>query len=227
MTSILERTISIIAPHYCISCGNEGNILCEVCAPQVFGEAPEKCVLCNRPNFDARICTPCSSRTELQHVWVAAEYDGVVKRLVHAYKFERVRAAHAPIAAAMADALPYFDDDVVVIHIPTATIRVRQRGYDQAKLLARDIAALRGWRHVSYIRRRHNERQVGSNRAQRFMQAADAFEVRGDVVGAHVLLVDDVATSGATLVAAAALISKAGARRIDAVVAAKHTLEQS
>jgi ComF family protein len=158
---------------------------------------------------------------------MAATYDGVVKRMIRAYKFERVRAAYEPLASAMLDALPYFDGPVVVVHIPTSSTHARQRGYDHARLLAHEIARSQRWSHVDALRRRHNLRQVGANRAQRQKQADDAFELRIDrgLNGAHVLLVDDVTTSGATLTAAARILKQAGAVCVDVVVAAKHTLE--
>ena len=226
MTSLLERTISIIAPHHCFSCSKESNILCVACASQVFGNAPEVCALCNRPTADARVCKGCAPKTALRHVWVASEYDGVVKRLIRAYKFDRVRAAYKPLADGMLEALPYLGSDIIVVYVPTAPVRVRQRGYDQARLLAREIARLQGWQHRSLLLRRHNDRQVGASRAQRLRQAQTAFTYSGGTLdGARVLLVDDVTTSGATLAAAAQVLADAGAVCVDAVVAAKHTLE--
>ncbi len=229
MTSLLERTISIIAPHRCFSCSKESNVLCVSCSARVFDERPDVCYLCNNPTVDARVCKACANNTDVSHVWMAGAYDGIVKRLIRAYKFERVRAAYVPLVDAMLDALPYLDQPIVVVHIPTAAVRVRQRGYDHARLLAREIARRKGWRHQDVLRRRHNLRQVGASRSQRLDQANAAFELRAPhrVQGAHVLLVDDVTTSGATLTAAARLLKQAGAARIDAITAAKHTLEQT
>jgi ComF family protein len=158
---------------------------------------------------------------------MAADYDGVVKRLIRVYKFERVRAAYASLAAAMRDTLPHSGEPLVVVHIPTASTHARQRGYDHARLLGREVARLQGWRHLDALRRRHNLRQVGASRAKRQRQAEDAFELRTarGLAGARVLLIDDVTTSGATLTAAARILKQAGAACIDAVVVAKHTLE--
>ena len=226
MTSILEKTISVIAPHRCISCSKENNVLCDGCAATVFGDGPEVCFLCNKPVGSSIVCTACRQQTALDHVWMAAVYEGAVKQLIRAFKFERVRAAYRPLAEAMADVVPYLDD-VVVVHVPTAPDRVRQRGYDQSQLMAREIAKRRGWQYAPLLRRRSSVRQVGSTRAVRMRQAHGAFELSrsAQVGGRHVLLVDDVTTSGATLLAAAKLVAQAGAVRVDAVVAAKHTLE--
>jgi ComF family protein len=157
---------------------------------------------------------------------MAASYDGAVRQLVRQYKFGRVRAAYRPLAMGMIDTLPYLQD-VVVVPIPTAPVRIRQRGYDQAALLAREIAHTQGWQYATPLRRRHSQRQVGASRVLRMRQAQEAFElVEPDSVrGKHVLLVDDVTTSGATLLAAAQLLVRASAAQINAVVAAKHTIE--
>ncbi len=158
---------------------------------------------------------------------MAATYDGAVKRLIRAYKFERVRAAYQPLAQAISDNLPYLPSDTIVVPIPTASSRVRRRGYDHAQLLAREVARMHNWEYQRLLRRRHGDRQVGSTRSERMKQAAGAFELSGplDLESVNILLIDDVTTSGATLMAAAQLLSKAGAKQVNAAVAAKHTLE--
>jgi ComF family protein len=224
MTSLLEKTINIIAPHHCILCSKEGNIVCDLCQPDVFDEGCEVCFLCNQPTIDSKVCTGCKPQTALDHVWTAGTYEDERRRLIKAFKFERLRAAYVPLAGAMSDVLPYLTD-VVVVPIPTAARRVRVRGYDQAKLLAKEIARLRGWRYTEVLRRRHGARQVGAGRAQRARQAEEAYELTREhlLEGRHVLLVDDVTTSGATLKAAARLVA-AYAKCVDGVAAAKHTL---
>jgi ComF family protein len=226
MTSILEKTISIIAPHHCILCGNEDNVLCEACFADVYDEPYELCFLCNIPSLDSRVCPACAHKTPLEYVWMAGAYNGPRQKLIKSFKFGRQKAAYVPLAEAMSRTLPYLED-VVVVPIPTAPTRARMRGYDHTFLLARAIARKHDWKLASALRRRHNERQVGASRAVRARQASTAYEVRNTktIVGKCVLLVDDVTTSGATLNAAATLLAAAGAAEVGAVVAAKHTIK--
>lgn len=225
MTSLPERAISIIAPNHCFGCSKESNILCDACLHGECAESLDTCFLCSKPTAAGQVCQACKAHTTLGHVWVATEYRGVIRQVIRAYKFGRLQAAHRPLASAIDAHLPYLED-VTVAHIPTATNRVRQRGYDHAKLLAQEVARRRSWRHATLLRRRHNLRQVGSGRAERLQQAQGAFEpIRPiDVAGRHILLIDDVVTSGATLMAAAGALSAAGARQIDAAVVAFRAL---
>jgi ComF family protein len=216
MTSLLEKIVAIIAPHRCIVCGNYDNALCAACSDNVLRLEAPVCVLCGRPTPDWRTCAMCHS--SLSYVWPLASYQGEVKALLHAYKFEHVRALAEPLAACLDTALPYLDSSWTVVAIPTAPARVRQRGYDQAVLLARELAKKRGLAYRQLLVRQTAARQVGATRKTRQKQAAELFAAR--TTQGRVLLVDDVCTTGATLQAAALALKKAGATEVAAVVVA-------
>jgi ComF family protein len=111
----------------------------------------------------------------------------------------------------------------IVVPVPTASSRRRQRGYDQAELIARQLAKLCGLRYTKLLRRRGNSRQVGSSRQLRRLQLADAFYLTHPsmVRGQSVLLIDDVLTTGATLEAAGQVVKQAGSKRVMAAVFAQ------
>lgn len=111
----------------------------------------------------------------------------------------------------------------LLVHAPTATGRVRSRGYDQARLLCRDLAHSRRMQTLNCLRRVGQTHQVGASRPQRQAQLTGAFRVinASKVVGRHIILVDDVMTTGATLESAATALLREGALRVDAVVFAR------
>lgn len=219
----IERAFRVIAPHNCVVCNREGSLLCAWCAIDACPPLPDRCYKCNQLSPLSRVCQRCRAKTSLQHVCIRAEYGGVAKQLIHALKFERARAAAAEIAALMSEALPYLDEDVQIVHVPTATSRARLRGYDQAKLIARELAGLLSRLHLTLLAREGQLRQVGSKGDERRKQLAGRFRpVQAHMLkGAHILLVDDVLTTGATLEEAAKVLKKAGAKTVDALVFAR------
>lgn len=220
---LFERLTDILAPHNCLSCDSEGALLCAQCLPEICIPPPPRCFRCHAATVDSAVCAKCRRQAPLGHVWLASEYGGATKQLLHCFKFERAKAAADPASRALEAALPYFDERVVFTHIPAATSRVRQRGYDQSALLAKSLARSLGRRHVTLLSRYGQSRQVGAKREQRLRQLEGAFQPRQQAIikGAHILLIDDVVTTGATLVAAATALKAAGAKKVDAAVLAQ------
>lgn len=220
MTSLIEKIIAIVAPHHCLVCGIEDNSLCAGCYASYINRPDSFCALCSKPSKDWRLCKACQVRSGLNYVWVGTEYQGLVARLIKLYKFERLREAYKPLTSLLADSLPYGDWQLVPI--PTAPSRIRQRGYDQSLLLASALAKHRQLPITNLLRRAHDKQQVGANRQQRWQQAGDALYLTKSsrIKGASIVLVDDVCTTGATLVVAAKLLKQAGAHEVNAVVCA-------
>lgn len=221
-TPILERLISIVAPHACLGCGAEGTLLCADCSRDI-PSLPERCYRCQGLSRDYRVCRGCRRASSLRSVWVRAQYGTLVKDLVYRFKFQRAQAGARPIAALMSEVLPYLPSNTVVAWIPTATTRQRQRGYDHAALLARCVATQNSLSYMPLLVRMGQSRQVGANRVQRQQQLTDAFRIVNSsrLQGAAVLLVDDIVTTGASLESAARTLKKAGAKSVDAVVFAQ------
>jgi predicted amidophosphoribosyltransferase len=157
--------------------------------------------------------------------WTALlAYDGPARELLAQLKYRNRRAVVGWLAAGMAalvagwvqDSGPY----LLVTWAPTGAARLRTRGFDQAEVLAAALARRVGLTHAPTLMRLPGPPQTGRSRAERR-------HLPGFVVGRapppprHVLLVDDVATTGATLSAAARALRTAGVQRVDAVVAGR------
>jgi ComF family protein len=142
--------------------------------------------------------------------------------LVHALKYEGWRELAPLMGRAMA-ALPLPSLSPrgrrVVVPVPTTSTRVRRRGYNQALLLASSVAERLGlemWEAL--VRKRGGATQVALHPSQRRANVRGAFQARKEVLpvlrGVHVLLVDDVLTTGATAVAAATELDLAGVSEV-------------
>lgn len=221
----IDRLVAVFAPHECLVCGVEGTLLCAWCAQEHLLPVPDRCYRCGAVSADARVCAKCRRKGPLRHVWVATEYDGAAKQLVHRLKFERVSAAAPVMAAVLHDRLPHIANNTIIVPIPTAAVRVRQRGYDQAVLVARAFAKKRQLTVCEALVRMGATRQVGATRARRQEQMLHAFRVsmlRGDMLrDRDVLLVDDITTTGTTLESAARAVRAAGASSVSAAVFAQ------
>src|SRR5690606_35139969 len=172
-----------------------------------------------------RLCSACQhAPTPLDETRAAFLYAFPVDRLLPRLKFHRDLAAGRLLAQAMAAALPAGPRPDALVPVPLHPARLRQRGYNQALELARPLG-----RALALPLRRNLLRRVRDTAAQSRLDAGaraanlrDAFEVPGgEAVPAHVVLVDDVMTTGATLHAAAEALADAGAVRVDAWVCAR------
>ena len=220
---LFERTFRILAPHSCLLCGKEGGLICRWCRADACPPLPSLCYHCQKLSPDSRVCERCRPRTPLRHVWMRTNYEETAKLLVQELKFGRNTAAAEIIAELINEILPFLPVDTIIVHVPTNSYHVRQRGYDQSKLIASHLAKARSRSHWSLLGRLGHATQIGSPRQVRLVQLRDAFRpLKTELIkGSHILLVDDVLTTGGTLESAARALKKAGARQVNGVVFAR------
>ena len=143
---------------------------------------------------------------------------------MHALKYGGLPRVADDLAAAMLKLSPQSDEPSVLIPIPLAPKRLRERGYNQSEVLARALA--RRWRIPVLVdllvRTRETPTQTTLTPETRLANVAGAFSPRhGRGVGGTVVLVDDVFTTGATLAEAARALEQAGAMTIHGVTFAR------
>lgn len=219
---LTERLINLIAPHYCLGCSAEGTLLCVDCA-RLLPPVAARCYRCGRPTPAFETCASCLLRTSVTQVQVGTMYDGLAKQLIHKLKYERAQSAAQDVAATLTLRDWQLPANLIVTHVPTANARVRVRGYDQARLIARHLGRQYHLPYASLLARMGSQRQVGASAKQRRAQLQNSFRVLRPhlIANAEILLIDDVLTTGATLEAAAKVLQAAGARRVRAVVFAQ------
>lgn len=220
--NIIDRLLSVVAPTICVGCRCEGAVLCTECCDRL-DDVPSQCYGCLRATRFYKPCTACVNIGSPEHVWTTTWYRGPGKATIAAYKFDVQRSAARDIGACIEARLPYFTSDPVVAYVPTSAHDVRTRGFDHAKLLAREVANRRGLRLAPVLIRVGSVQQHGSARADRLVQLKDAFRATNEYLSTDkdVVLVDDVLTTGATIEACTRVLKNAGARSVSALIFAR------
>jgi ComF family protein len=151
-------------------------------------------------------------------------YEAVARIAVHHLKYQGERHLASVLIAITLETGVRLPEGDLVVPIPLHAARLRQRGYNQASLLGRDLACRLDvpCRDAALIRTRDTPSQVSLPAAQRWRNVHDSFRSdTASVRGKRVILVDDVATTTSTLRAAALVLRDAGAVRVDAFVIAR------
>ncbi len=180
------------------------------------------CAGCNQPGDT--LCHRCrfalasaSSQVSDTGIMAALPFEGVARQVVHGLKYRNRRLVARQLARLMVRRLRVGAIDLVT-WAPTSGARARSRGYDQAELLARCVAAELGVPCRRLLYRSHGASQTGRTRAERLQ--GPSFRARTGRQQLRVLLVDDVVTTGATLLAARNALLRAGVGTVVCVAAA-------
>ncbi len=226
----MEALLDVFFPPACVACGvvlPARGFFCEACAPLVEETPLVRCARCAEPGrFDGGLCPHCVARP---HAFASAfapfEHEGAVARAVHRFKYEDSPDLARPLAALLAQKAGGFLASApgALVPVPLHATRFRERKYDQATLLAVELAKVtkRPLRDAWLTRVRATQRQVGLSDAQRAANVNGAFEAARDVRGQAVLLVDDVFTTGATADAATRALEEAGAAEVRVLTLAR------
>jgi predicted amidophosphoribosyltransferase len=230
LSSVASAAMDLAFPAACAGCGREGEPLCTTCRP------------CLDARLELRGGTPIGLPADLpapllQLEW-CAPFAGPVRGALHQLKYAGERRLAQPLGDAVARRWIRVGVGAnVVVPVPVHADRERQRGYDQAALIA-EVAA-KGLA-VPFLRvlERHRATvaQFELGRDERADNVSGAFRVRGGsgvggggsggrgasiVVGRWVLLIDDVVTTSATLAACAEALETAGAAAVSAITVAR------
>lgn len=171
------------------------------------------------------LCTICrESLANFDSAYSFGSYEGPLRKLIHLYKYAKIESLAQPLSRFLIRAIPLEQRFDAVMAMPMHWRKQWERGFNQAELLARPVAARYGLRLSSNLRRkRYTASQAGLTEAQRRENLKGSFYVKKpeQVAGKRILLVDDVFTTGATLRTAAAALKAAGAAHVSALTLAR------
>jgi ComF family protein len=226
MPALLSRLADRLLPAACVLCGVEaaGVRLCRRCQP-LLPVNVSACARCAAPlPAPAPRCGECLGRAPAFDAALAAcRYEAPLDRLVQKYKYNEglaVARALAPLLVAQIRSSGSCPD--ALLPIPLHPSRLRQRGYNQALVLGRELSLLLGIRVLAggLERTRATAIQAGLEADQRRRNVKGAFAASPGLPP-HIALIDDVMTTGSTLDEAARTLKGAGVVRVDAWVLAR------
>ena len=227
--------LDLFFPKRCVGCRKFGSYLCSSCFSYITFWDKGVCFVCQQPAVDGLTYPVCHTKYALDGAFSSVVYVGVVKRLVYQFKYNPHITDLTPL---MLDLFyegiiqkevfwRYFSNECVFIPIPLHASRMRKRGYNQSMILAKGLAdkfnidieksGVSVWDCLERVRNTHT--QVGLKQKERKENIQDAFVAKKQFLerlntSASVFLVDDIVTSGATLLEAAKVLKKAGAGKV-------------
>ncbi|MHB8458680.1 MAG: ComF family protein [Candidatus Limnocylindrales bacterium] len=218
--STTGRLLDLALPAACVGCDREGSPLCETCLPALRVRAGMPA--------GVPIGMPSDIPSPLLQLEWCGPFSGVFRRALLGLKYRgEVRLAE-PLGRAVADRWREAGaGGELLVHVPVHPERMRDRGYDQAERIASVAARDLRLPHVrALVRGRATTAQFQLDRAARRTNVGGAFRIvdeatRRSVAGRWTVLVDDVVTTGATLVACAEALRDAGAIGVSAVTVAR------
>ncbi len=202
MNSLIQSVASFLFPKQCYLCQKSDETLCSTCLRSIL------------PPLD----TP--------HHFIYSRYtykDTRLRKVIHAVKFFHRKDLLFPLSHELESLLPEKKDNLVLVPIPMPLYRRMLRGYNQSELLAKSLSTLSGIpTDFSLIKRRSSPvRQVTThNKKERLRNQRNTFMTTGKLAGKNIVLIDDVTTTGSTLLEARKVLLDGGATSVIAITVA-------
>ena len=226
----IQGLVDIAYPKTCLACKSKldaqvnEEYICSRCRLSIKRNIPPFCSSCGRHleknNRNKNICSCCLKKgLSFDRAFSPCLYEGVIKELVHEFKYKGKVHLSKPLSKIMTDFITEYDLPIdyldFIIPMPLHKTRLREREFNQAEILSRHIASEFN-KHLApdaLIRHRLTRTQTELPTNKRYLNVKDSFSVTNnyDLKNKNVLLVDDVLTTGATSSEAAYTMKKAGA----------------
>ena len=246
LKNIKTFVLDILFPISCASCGKDNDWLCQECLQKIDILSFQVCPKCEKIiTENGSACRNCKILSPLDGMIVSSRYksasdhaENILAKLIHLYKYRFIEDLHIPlgkiiIKALLHSRLPLPD---MILPVPLHLRRLRWRGFNQSKLLADylgnhltanfQIPAQDDW----LLRKKFTQPQMKIKKySERLDNLQNAFSLNPDfptqsLQDKTILLVDDVATTGATLFECAKVLKKGGAKKVFAVVIARQEM---
>lgn len=221
---LAKRCLSSLLPESCLLCGADslGGLLCPECTADLPALPAASCPQCGEQTTHSERCGAClKTPPHFNRTIAVFRYDFPVDRIIHALKYGHQLAVAGWLGEKMVKQL--HADHQLLIPLPLHPDRLRERGFNQSAEIARMIGNCLNLAvdRSSVIRNRATPPQAAQPLKERHKNVRGAFECTADFSGRHILLIDDVMTTGATVNECARVLKLHGAADVTVLVAAR------
>ena len=233
--SAVHSGIQLLYPPYCLLCGGAGHNGMDLCVhcQQNLPFNHSACVVCALPlppsTAENSVCGRCQKKTpHYDQAFSLFSYQQPVVWFIQQLKFNE-KLVHARLLGdllVVSDVIKLIADDVCILPVPLFKKRLRQRGFNQSIELARALSEKMGWpMELNRVQRvRETSAQTGLDAKERRKNIRGAFEVVESLLQKHVVIVDDVVTTGSTVNELSRVLKKAGVKKITVLSLARAPL---
>ncbi|HNY36091.1 MAG TPA: ComF family protein [Candidatus Pacearchaeota archaeon] len=215
----LKAIWDIIFPKKCISCGREGQYLCEDCLSLISINPFEYC-LCEKMEKRNK-CENCKNKN-LDKIMSATSFDNkIVKDAIHKLKYGYIKDLSIPLAFLILSHLKtidcQIDNSFVIIPVPMHIKKKRKRGFNQSEEIAKLISeSTRIKLSTSLIKTKETKPQMELNKSQRIENIKNCFAItnKKEIENKTILLLDDVYTTGTTMNECAKVLKENGVKEV-------------
>ncbi len=234
--NFINFLLDLIFPKYCLSCLKEGTYLCSDCLEKIPLVDKFVCPYCGKLSFYGKTCEKCQKKFSLTGLIYATSYKNhLIREAIKLFKYHYVKELAKKLAKILIKVMKNshfltnnFSQPIssfLVIPIPLHQRKYLERGFNQAELLAKEIADEfdLNLRTDLLIKIKKTKDQVDLKEKWRFLNIKEAFLVKKkkEVEGKIIFLIDDVFTTGATLNEAAKVLKMAKAKEVWGLTIAK------
>lgn len=219
--------LSLIFPKHCVSCKKLGSYLCENCFSYLSFDAKSLCLVCNKPAFNGLTHPYCIKKYSIDGCFSALPYNKTAQKLIYNFKYKPYLTDLKNVLSELFyESLIQNEDfnselkrgEWILVPIPLFSSKLRKRGYNQAEIMAKELSKKFNFPFQNILERiKDTKTQVGMTNIQRRKNIKDAFGLinhKSEILDQNVFLVDDVVTTGSTLLEAAKILKKNGVKRV-------------
>ena len=225
------QILDLLFPKRCVQCKKVGDYLCSNCFSYLSFDTKSICLVCQRPVPDGLTHRACLKKYTINGCFSAIPYNKTAKKLIYNFKYKPyLSSLNEFLGDLLYECLAQNESfnrvlksskDWIFVPIPLHPSRFRKRGYNHAEILAKELGKKFNLKTVDLLKRiKDTKSQYGLKLLQRKKNIKEAF-ISSDAKNLNIFLVDDIVTTGSTLLEASKVLKREGAEKVYGITLAR------